>query len=286
MREPFDLEWMGGVAERAFRKVRPDVDSMPWGTLDVSDLPAKLIDRARVAWTEAAFNEYCTAAAFAELVGALLRAKAPIDLIGWATDFLADEILHVELTSRVAMELGGGAPYEIDFASLTLPIDEALDPLQRANELVVRTCCVGEAFSLPMLATAFRSASHPLPRAVLERIVKDEAPHGRFGLAYLEWAAPEMDGAERERLGRSALATLRLFAPFWARLSSRVTGGVTSEGFLVEHVTRVGFSLSEDYAKRARRAAREEVIEPLARFGIVLPREETEALLSAGTLGL
>jgi hypothetical protein len=284
--EPFDLEWMGGVAERAFRKVRPDVDEMPWGTLDVAGYPPLLVDRARVAWTEAAYNEYCTAAAFSELLGALLSAKAPIDLIGMASDFVADELLHVELTSRVAMELGGGAPYRIDFRKLTLPIDPSLEPLQRANELVVRTCCVGEAFSVPMLATAMQSASHPLTRAVLERIVKDEAPHGRFGFLYLEWAADQLDRAERERLAGVALRMLRLFGPFWTRIKSRVADGKTTEGFDVAHVRSLGFALSEDYAKRARRTVREEVVEPLAAFGIVMPEEEVGALLRAGELGL
>lgn len=283
--EPFDLEWMGGVAERAFRKVRPDVESMPWGTLDVRGYPALLVDRARVAWTEAAYNEYCTAAAFCELLSALLSVRAPIDLVGMGSDFVADEVLHVELTSRVAMELGGGAPYRVDFQRLTLPMDPGLSPLQRANELVVRTCCVGEAFSVPMLATAMQSAAHPLTRAVLERIVKDEAPHGRFGFLYLEWAEDQLDAAERERLGRVALEMLRLFGPYWTRLRSRVEDGRTSEGFAVEQVRSLGFALSEDYARRARRTVREEIVAPLARFGIVLPPDELEQLLADGELG-
>ena len=278
MREPFDLEWMGGVAERSFRRVRPGVEEMPWGTLDTSSMPPLLIDRARVAWTEAAYNEYCTAAAFAELLGALLAAKAPLDLIGMASDFVADEILHVELTSRVAMELGGGAPYEVDFTHLTLEETAGLDPLARANELVVRTCCVGEAFSVPMLATAMKSADHPLTRAVLERIVQDEAPHGRFGWLYLEWADDMMDAAERARLAVVAADTLRLFAPFWTRLSSTVKEGVTSEGFRVADVRALGFALSEEYVERARRAVRDEVLAPLARFGITVPPDVVETL--------
>jgi len=161
MGEPFDLEWLGGVAEHHFRKVRPGVDEMPWGTLDPKRYPAELVDRARISWTEAAYNEYCTASAFAELLGAMLAAKAPVDLVGMASDFVADEILHVELTSRIAMELGGGAPYVIDFDNLHRKPSSDLSAFQRANELIVHACCVGEAFSLPMLASAFGSATHP-----------------------------------------------------------------------------------------------------------------------------
>jgi hypothetical protein len=275
----FDLEWFGDVAEHHFRKVRPGVDELPWGTLDPSRYPAELVDRARVSWTEAAYNEYCTASAFAALLGAMLAAKAPVDLIGMASDFVADEILHVELTSRIAMELGGGAPYVIDFEELHRKPDPSLAPIQQASELIVHVCCVSEAFSLPMLASAFGSATHPLTKAVLERIVKDEAPHGRLGFLYLEWAADRLDAEERARLGIVAAETLELLAPLWQRLESRVEDGVTTEGFLLEHVRELGWTESSLYKERARRAVDRDVIAPLARFGIAPPRERIDALL-------
>lgn len=279
MGEPFDLEWLGGVTERHFRKVRPGVDEMPWGTLDPKKYPATLVDRARISWTEAAYNEYCTAAAFAALLEALLQAKAPIDLVGMASDFVADEVLHVELTSRIAMELGGGAPYVIDFEHLRRVPKPGLSARQRANELVVHVCCVGEAFSLPMLASAYSSATHPLTRAVLQRIVADEAPHGRLGWAYLEWAEEDLDAAERARLADVAVETIEQLAPLWQRLQSRVVDGVTTEGYLLEHVRELGWTESSQYAVRARKAVAEEVVAPLARFGIVVPPERLDALL-------
>ncbi len=279
MGEPFDLEWFGGVAEHHFRKVRPGVDEMPWGTLDPKRYPPELVDRARISWTEAAYNEYCTAAAFAELLGAMLAAKAPVDLIGMASDFVADEILHVELTSRIAMELGGGAPYVIDFENLHRRPSSSLTPLQRANELVVHVCCVGEAFSLPMLASAFGSATHPLTRAVLERIVKDEAPHGRLGWLYLEWAEEQLDAAERARLAEVAVDTVAQLAPLWQRLQSRVEEGVTTEGYLLAHVRELGWTESSLYKERARKAIEHDVLAPLARFGIEPSRAHIDALL-------
>jgi hypothetical protein len=279
MGEPFDLEWLGGVAEHHFRKVRPGVDEMPWGTLDPKRYPTELVDRARISWTEAAYNEYCTASAFAELLGAMLAAKAPIDLIGMASDFVADEILHVELTSRIAMELGGGAPYVIDFENLHRKPDADLSPLQRANELVVHVCCVGEAFSLPMLASAFGSATHPLTRAVLERIVKDEAPHGRLGWLYLDWASDRLDAAERARLADVAVETVAILAPLWQRLQSRVEDGITTEGYRLEHVRELGWTESSLYKERARKAIEEDVVAPLARFDIRPDPERMAALL-------
>ena len=280
MKEPFDLEWMGGVAEKHFRKVRPGVDELPWGTLDVARYPLELIDRARVSWTEAAYNEYCTAVAFAEMLQALLAAKAPIDLIGMASDFMVDEMLHVELTSRIAMELGGGAPYQVEFANLGVNPSPELSPLQRANELVVHVCCVGEAFSLPMLASAYGSALHPLTKQVLQRIVHDEAPHGRFGFLYLDWASEQLDAAERTRLGEVAASTIELFAPLWQRLTSRVQDGVTSEGYRIEHVRELGWTESSAYAVRARAAIEQEVVAPLGKYGIAIPADRLARVLA------
>lgn len=280
MKEPFDLEWMGGVAEKHFRKVRPGVDELPWGTLDVARYPAELVDRARVSWTEAAYNEYCTAVAFAEMLQAMLAAKVPIDLIGMASDFMADEMLHVELTSRIAMELGGGAPYQVEFDNLGVNPSPTLSPLQRANELVVHVCCVGEAFSLPMLASAYNSALHPLTKQVLQRIVHDEAPHGRFGFLYLDWAHEQMDAAERARLGEVAASTIELFSPLWQRLTSRVQDGVTTEGYQLEHVRELGWTESSLYATRARAAVEDEVVAPLAKYGIAVPAERLARVLA------
>ena len=198
----FELEWMGGPAERHFRKIRPDVESMPWGTLDVRELPPLLVERARVSWTEACYNEYCTAAAFADLLGALLSARAPIDIIGMASDFVADEVLHVELTSRIAMELGGGAHLtSVDSRPPHVRRRRpGLDPIQRANELVVKTCCVGEAFSVPMLAGCLRSAiASPHPgRARTHRERRSSARSLRLSLSGVgrraTWTTPNARG--------------------------------------------------------------------------------------------
>jgi hypothetical protein len=116
--------------------------------------PAELVDRARIAWTEAAHNEYATALALTEMLKWLLIARAPVDLVGMASDFVADEILHVELTSRIAMELGGGAPFRVRPEGVLVASAPDLDALQSANEWVVKSCCVGEAFSVPMLSGA------------------------------------------------------------------------------------------------------------------------------------
>src|SRR5690606_14906120 len=120
---------------------------------------------------------FCTATAMGQLVAVMGRASVPIDLWGIASSFALEELLHVELCSRVAMRLGGGAPIVYDPDDLVLEFEDELTPLQQANELIVRLCCVGEVFSLPMLAGSMRAASNPLTKAVLEQIVRDESMH-------------------------------------------------------------------------------------------------------------
>ena len=105
MIERFELQWMGSAAEHHFRKVRPVIEELPWGTLDPTQFHPGAVTRARVAWTEVAINEYRAAAAFTEVLRALLDAKAPLDLTGMTSDFLADECSHVELHDHGA--LGG-----------------------------------------------------------------------------------------------------------------------------------------------------------------------------------
>lgn len=273
MRSPFELSWLGGPSEGHFRAARPGVEDLPWGTLSPSRYPAPLLERARLAWTEAAYNEYCTAAAFAELVRAMLEANVPLDLAGMASDFLADEILHVELTSRVAMELGGGAPYEVDFDRLVTRPDPARMALERATELMVRVCCVGEALSVPMLSATMRETTHPLTRQVLERIVRDEAPHARLGWLFLEWRAGEIDAAERRHLADVAMRTLRLFSPFWQSADPELVVHAAPE-----LTSELGFMLGDAYRARIRKAAREEVIAPLCEHGIVLDEGELHAM--------
>jgi len=280
MKEPFELQWLGGFSEQYMRRVRPGIDEFPWGTLRLDDYPPLLVDRARVSWTEAAFNEYCTAAAMADMIAALLAAKAPIDLVCMAADFVTDEMLHVELTARIAMELGGGAPYEIDFSALSPQPDPRLTPLQQANELVVRVCCVGEAFSVPMLGGCRKSATHPLTHAVLDKIVRDEAPHGRFGWLYLDWIAEDLDDAERERLAAIALQTLWQFQPYWQRLRSKVTNGVTTEGFLLSHVRELGWMEAQAYRVAAIDAVRGNIVVNLRKYGIPVDEAEVDRLLA------
>src|SRR3974377_2336263 len=125
---------MGGVAEHHFRKGRPGADELPWGTLHPAKCAREAVEFARGSWTEVAINEYRAVASFSEVLRALVDVRAPLDLLGMTSDFLADEVAHVELASRLAMELGGGAPRMVDFDRFTAK-PRGRTALQRANDI-------------------------------------------------------------------------------------------------------------------------------------------------------
>lgn len=265
----FDVAFTRGAALRMHQKTLASVErDYPWHTLDASRYPAELLLRARRGWTENALNEHCTGAVLGQMLQHVVSCGAPLDLISMASRFPLEEVIHVELCARVADRLGGLYPLEYDPDAIAVPLDPSLTPLQRASELVVRVCCVGEAFSLPMLTGAMKSAAHPVTRKVLETIVADEALHGRFGWLFLEWAAPSFSKAERARLAVAARDTMRLFEPLWQKLTSTVHEGVTSEGFLLSHVHELGWMESGAYRALAIETVQTRVREPLARFGI------------------
>ena len=91
----------GGGIERRYRRMRPEVEALPWASFDASVYDDEVRLAARAAWTRAAFQEHRTAAAVSVSLRALVEARAPLDLIGVATRFPLDEVTHVELCARM-----------------------------------------------------------------------------------------------------------------------------------------------------------------------------------------
>jgi hypothetical protein len=279
MKRAFELEWMGGAAEHFFRKARPGIDEMPWGTLDTSGYPPEVVDAARATWTESAYTEYRAVAAFSDVLRAMCAAGAPLDLIGMASGFVADEVVHVELASRMAMELGGAVERPVDYADLYPTASPSLTPLERCNETVLRVSCIAEALSGALAVHSLRETTHPLTRAVLERIVADESLHHRLGALYFEWASEEMSDAERARLSAVAARSLRTFAPMFRARRDPRSGRFRASP---EQIRDIGWIDARVYGQRARAAVLEGIVAPLASYGIAVPEDELTALF-AGT---
>ncbi|HEY0992427.1 MAG TPA: ferritin-like domain-containing protein [Kofleriaceae bacterium] len=214
-----ELEWLGGPSERRLRASRPGFDDLPWDSFEprADDAENPNLIAARALWTNGVFTEYASAAAFSALNIALLECQAPVDLCAAAADFAVDELVHVSLVSRLVMTLGGATPYLADMTRIA-PAPSAvagLSPRMRAAELAIKVSCVGEALSLPALSASHRGATHPLARAVLDRLRHDEGPHAAIGHWFLAWVDPWLTAGDREYLGNVATEAIAVYEPLW-----------------------------------------------------------------------
>jgi hypothetical protein len=267
--ELFELELLGGTFERRYRRMRPEVAAMPWGTIDASSYPEEVLLAARRAWTGAAFQEHRTAVACALMLRSLLEVRAPLDLVAMGSRFPLDEIVHVELCARLAMELGGGTELRHDPDRLVRDVDARHPPLLRAAELATRFFCVGEAVSIPLLRALWKTAKHPLPRAVLGRIVKDEAAHGAFGFAVLDWVLQHLDDEGRSHLGSQADIVIRALRRQWHMQQSLAPLGEPDPFALT-------WMRTPAYLELANRSMRSNVIEPLELRGIPISAQSPD----------
>ncbi|MCA9574870.1 MAG: hypothetical protein H6726_21100 [Sandaracinaceae bacterium] len=261
--EVFELEMLGGGWERRYRALRPEVEAMPWGTLDPSEHPPELVLAARKSWTGAAFQEHRTGAACAETLRCLIEARAPLDLIAVASRFPLDEMVHVELCARMAMELGGGTEILHDPDAMIMRANRDVSPLLRAAELVVFNFCVGEALSIPLIRGTWHASVHPLPRAILGRIVKDEAAHGVFGFTFLDWAEPLLSAEDKAHLARVARQGIEGIHTLWDDIARRPAGPDSS-------VHALGWMRTDAYLALAERSLETQVVQPLRARGVMV----------------
>ena len=269
----FELAWRGGATEARLHERHPGIDAMPWGTLALDHYPALHAIEARRIWSNGVFTEYASAAAFSALTTAMLRCGAPVDLVATSADIVVDELFHVELSSRLTMELGGAAPIEFDLDRIAPVTSPGARPIMRAAEIAVTTSCVSEALSVPAMARSRALAEEPLVRAILDRLLADEGPHARLGFWFLEWATEQADAplteVELAQLARLAEDTIEVYTPLWQTPDCEACP------------LPKGLGGHDDAGKLALRATIERgIAKPLARHGVVLDAARVAALAS------
>ena len=259
----FALDATGGLWAKRLDKRRAGLEEIDWNEIAREATP-ELVLAARDVWTRSAFSEYASGAAFAQIAAHLLAARGPIDLIAAAGDFVGDEMFHAELASRVAMSLGGALPLDVSFEKLVRP-PEGEGALLRAAELIVRSCCVGESLTVPILKQSRRAAGSRTIAAVISRILRDEAQHAELGWAFLEWAA--LTDAHRAHLAAVAGATLRSFGALFGRDCARNEG--------------LGALPCAQFDGTFLDAVAHDVVAPLAAHGILVPGADVADLRDA-----
>lgn len=255
----FELSTIGGPWGRRIAPRRAWIDELPWSASP--DAADDALVTARTTWTRTAFSEYASAAAFAEIATALLAAGAPIDLAACAGDFVVDEIVHAECAARITAWLGGAVTLDVDLAKLVRP-PRSSDPLLGALERIVRTSCVGEALTVPMLKLARDESDAPPIAAALAKIVADESQHAQFGWWVLDWASERIDDAARAHLAAVAAHAIDCFAP----LLNREVVACAANG--------LGTLGCGTFDPVFAAAVRDRVLGPLAERGIEVARDD------------
>jgi hypothetical protein len=246
------------------------VEELPWGTLDLKLFAPQALEEARKVWTNGTFTEYASGAAFAAMATTFLECGAPVDLIAAAADFAVDEMSHAELAARLVMELGGAIPYEADLAKVSPLASAGVSPVVRAAELVVKISSVGEALSVPILASSMRQTDQELPKAILQRLSHDEGPHSAMSDWFFSWANERLEDNDRAHLAKLALDALEVYAPLWQNAPCESC----------EPVPSLGGVQYESYRDTMINSVRSRIAKPLARQKIDIHGERLEAMLA------
>jgi hypothetical protein len=156
-------------------------------------------DAARRFWSERTWSEYAAVPAVSQVVLALTREGAPLELLGAYTTIADDEVRHAELSRELAERLGGyvdDIPAGLDYAprSLAAPSDVPVAVWALANG------CFSETVSLALIRARFAATRQPVVRAVLGETLRDEAVHVRVAWALAGELLPRLDAATRRDL--------------------------------------------------------------------------------------
>ncbi len=154
---------------------------------DVSWWPAAVRVALGEQWRADARAEHASIAAFSRFSLELMAHGAPPELLDRAHAAARDEVTHARDTFALASAFAGRA---VSPGPLTVPPRLPPDLGTLAAE-TAREAAVGETLATLVAAQRLQAATDPTVRAVLERIVADEARHAALGWAVLRWAVEE-----------------------------------------------------------------------------------------------
>jgi len=125
--------------------------------------------------------EYRSASLTSELLHLLIVTGVSPDTLETARRIVRDELDHAEICHAVISELGPADQEEIDPNSLFLAHDQGAPAPLRALSAVADLFCCGETVAVPLFLAIRADASEDLVLPALDRIVRDEAVHRKFG---------------------------------------------------------------------------------------------------------
>jgi hypothetical protein len=185
------------------------------------------------AWTLRSEEERRSAAVFSDLLGLLADGDVSLDVVREVHGIVGDEILHARMCADMARALGAPPPCSRVLPRVGPEPVTAEERRWRALEIVLVEGAVGETISSALFAAGRRLTEEPRARAVLSRILEDEARHARcfWGLLDRLLSPPDCEhlaGFVRAALGAieqmqvvpslASLARGDVFDPGWSAL--------------------------------------------------------------------
>lgn len=159
-------------------------------------LPEAVRAELAAAWKHDALQEHASIASFARAGLELLAVGAPADLVAATQLAGLDEVVHTRACLALARRYGASAVRPS--ALPALPAREA--SLTRLCRDTFLEACVGETIATLRATRQLRGCDSLSVRAVLERIVEDEARHAALGWATVRWAIARGGQAVRDAL--------------------------------------------------------------------------------------
>jgi hypothetical protein len=173
-----------------------------WHELDLTKYTEKQLYAARLFWSRRAWSEYT---GLAESPVVLLRFafegnREPSIKFALSSKFM-DEAKHIEVSYMLAEKLGGymseppeGAPKKRLVAGLR---ERGMNPEYTPEAVLGCWHCVSEFFAVEIFRVRYHHTTDPVAKAVLGRILSDEARHIAMGWEYLAYRLPKVSEAVR-----------------------------------------------------------------------------------------
>lgn len=154
-------------------------------------------------WARRTVAEYRSAAVTQQLVLWLLQIGASPDLIRQGNRIVDQELAHAEGSLHVLQRAGGQLSGAVNRSWLHLPTPECEE--EGALRATVELFCLGETAAVPLFRRMLQDAREPGVRALLQRILRDEAQHRQFGWLLLQWLLEGPWGPQGRTLLEEAL---------------------------------------------------------------------------------
>ncbi len=199
MRPTDDTSSRLGAMHRAQiqRAPMPDFDSFRRATYSV-----KMRERAARQWWLRAREEYGSIHEFSLLLATLTRIRIPVPFTGALARLITDEARHADLCRQMA-ETISDTPF--DWSPPAPPFSYPAPTQEEAAlawcaDVIACSCCIGETVSRPLYEGLIAVTTDPVPRRVVQQILKDEHLHAAFGWQALEWLWPRLSAPHQQWL--------------------------------------------------------------------------------------